>query len=350
MHATWYESVISGEKKGILASFALSLFTFLTIVYLLLHVLRKLAYKLHLRPVRSLQRKVISVGNITVGGTGKTPFIEVLSSMVRKKKLKPVILSRGYGSRDGVASDEFLVLKENLPGVGHYTGPSRYSTGMKALEKENPDIFLLDDGFQHWQLKRDLDIVMIDALNPYGYGRLAPRGMLREPLSALKRADMFVITRNDQVEPRIIEILKESLRKFNPNAQLVVSNHEASSLRNVQTRKKQKVDFLKNRKVLGFCGIGNPRAFHALLNHLGAQIAEFHAFRDHFRYTAEIIQLMSKEAKLLGCSVLVTTQKDGVKLREFKTELPVFELLIELKITEGLQALENELAGLLEAS
>ena len=347
MYATWYESVVSGEKKGLLASFALAIFTFLSIVYLLLHLLRRLAYKLHLRPVRSLPKKVISVGNLTVGGTGKTPFIETLSGMLRKRKLKPVILSRGYGSADGVLSDEYLVLKENLPEVPHYTGPNRYRTGMAVLEKEDPDVFLLDDGFQHWQLERDLDIVMIDALNPYGYGRLTPRGMMREPLGALERADMFVITRSDQVEPKIIKILKESLHKFNPQAGLVISQHRVSSLRHVKTREKKHPDFLKGKKVLGFCGIGNPRAFHGMLNHLGAQIAEFHAFRDHFRYTAEIVQLMSKEAKLLGCSVLVTTQKDGVKLREFKTELPVYELLIEMKITEGLKELEDKLSVLM---
>jgi tetraacyldisaccharide 4'-kinase len=340
--------VASGEKKGIVASVALAVFTLLSLAYLLLHLLRALAYKLHLRRVRRLPKKVVSVGNLTMGGTGKTPFVEMLSRMRRERNRKPVILSRGYGSKDGTPSDEFLILRENLPKVGHYANPNRYQAGMEALAKENPDIFLLDDGFQHWQLGRDLDIVLVDALNPFGYGRLTPRGMLREPLGALRRAGMFVITRSDQVQPQIIDALRQSLAKFNPGAPVLVSHHEARSLRNAHTQKKRDIEFLKGRKVLGFCGIGNPRAFHGLLVHLGAQVAAFHVFRDHFRYSPEIVELMSKEAKLLGCEALVTTQKDGVKLRDFKTEPPLLELLIAVKITEGCQQLESRLAGLLE--
>lgn len=348
MYATWYERVISGENKGVITSFMLAVYTLLSIVYLLLHMLRVLAYKLHLRRRHRLPKKVISVGNLTVGGTGKTPFIEMLSKMIQKANRKPVILSRGYGSKDGAPSDEFLVLKENLPKVPHYAKPNRFIAGMEALEKEKPDIFLLDDGFQHWQLCRDLDIVLVDALNPFGYGRLAPRGMLREPLGALKRAGIFVVTRSDQVEPLIVDVLRKSLNKFNPEAPVLLSCHEAHNLRDVRTQKKKDVEFLKGKKVLGFCGIGNPRAFHAMLVHLGAQVASFHAFRDHFIYRTEIIELMVKEARLLGCVALVTTQKDGVKLRDNKSELPVFEILIGVKVTEGRKELEQKLAALLE--
>lgn len=348
MYATWYERVISGNVKGILPSFALAIFTLLSLVYLLLHFLRAAAYKLHLRKIHVLPCKVVSVGNLTVGGTGKTPFIELLSRILKKMEFKPVILSRGYGSRDGLPSDEYMVLKENVPEVPHYVNPSRYHGGLDALSKENPDVFLLDDGFQHWRLKRDMDVVLIDALNPFGYGKLTPRGMLREPLSALKRADMFVVTRGDQVQPRILQALKDSLVKFNPDAPLIVSHHEARGLRDVRTGKKLDTGYLKGRKALGFCGIGNPRAFHALLVHCGAQVASFHAFRDHFRYTQEIVQLMSEEAKLLGCDALVTTQKDGVKLGDFETELPVLEFLIGVSITEGSEELESRLLKLME--
>jgi len=347
MHATWYEKVISGEKKGIKAAFALTVFSMLSMVYLVLHSLRGLFYVLHLRRVRSLPRKVISVGNITVGGTGKTPFIEMLARLFQNKGLKPAILSRGYGSAEGSFSDEYLVLQENLPDVPHYTGPNRYLSGVKALEKENPDVFLLDDGFQHWQLKRDLDIVLIDALNPFGYGRLTPRGMLREPLGALKRADIFVITRSEQVDERILAVLKESLRRFNATAAIAVSSHEIVSLRNIGNRKSHKLDFIKGEKILGFCGIGNPRAFHGILKHLGADVVSFHPFRDHFKYGGEIIQLMADEAKLLECKALVTTQKDGVKLRDMKTALPLLEVQIELVVSEGMAEIEKRTTGLL---
>ena len=344
MYANWYERVISGEKKTFLASFVLAVFTLLSLAYLALYLLRVLAYKLRLRRVRILPKKVVSVGNLTVGGTGKTPFIELLSRMIKERNYKPVILSRGYAAKDGANSDELLVLRENLPKVPHYTAPSRYQAGLEALSKETentPDVFLLDDGFQHWQLKRDLDIVLVDALNPFGYGRLTPRGMLREPMGALSRADMFVITRGDQVQPEIIEVLKESLQKFNPEAPLAVSHHEVRSLREVGTRKKREISSLKDVKVLGFCGIGNPRAFHGLLVHLGAQVAAFHAFRDHFHYNAEILRLISQEAMLLGCTALVTTQKDAVKLRDFQIEPPILELIIGVEITEG----RDEVAG-----
>ena len=350
MYSTWYENVVSGRKKGILASFALAVFALLSIIYLFAYFLRVLAYKLRFRKVRKLPRKVISVGNLTVGGTGKTPFVEAVVRMIREKKYNPVILSRGYGARDGKPSDEFLVLKENLPRVSHYTQPDRYRAGMTAIEKDNPDVFVLDDGFQHWRLERDLDIVLVDALNPFGYGWISPRGMLREPLGALRRADMIVITRSDQVEQRILEMLKASLRKLNGEAPLLVARHEIRHIRSIHTQKKRDRNYLEDKKVLGFCGIGNPRAFHGLLSHIGAQVASFHAFRDHFQYSSEVVNLMSEEARLLGCTALVTTQKDGVKLREYKTEPEILELLIEVKIVEGIGELQERITRLLEAS
>jgi tetraacyldisaccharide 4'-kinase len=350
MYATWYERVISGNRRGLVAALALGVFTLLSMVYLLLHGIRLLAYKLGLRRVRSLPRAVISVGNLTVGGTGKTPFVEKLSRLALEMKHKPVILSRGYGSKNGVASDEALLLKENLPNVPHYTGASRYEAGLNALNEVHPDVFLLDDGFQHWQLRRDMDIVLVDALNPFGYGRLTPRGMLREPLGALRRADVFVITRGDQVESRILEVLKESLAKFNSGAPVFVSRHRVSGIRNVRNQKEMQIASLKGRKVLGFCGIGNPRAFHGLLIHLGVQVAAFHAFRDHFRYTQELLELMVKEGMLLNCEFLATTQKDAVKLRDVKSDLPILEILIKAELTEGYEELKERMAVLLEKS
>jgi tetraacyldisaccharide 4'-kinase len=145
-----------------------------------------------------------------------------------------------------------------------------------------------------------------------------------------------------------LEVLKESLLKFNPKAPVLVSHHAARGLRYVRTQKKLDIEFLKGKKVNGFCGIGNPRAFHGLLVHLGAQVTAFHAFRDHFRYNAEIVELMIKEAKLLGCEALVTTQKDGVKLRDIKNEFPIIEVLVEVKVAEGRKELESKLAVLLE--
>lgn len=350
MYGTWYENVVSGRKKGILASLVLAVFALLSVLYLFAYLLRALAYRLRLKRARKLPRRVISVGNLTLGGTGKTPFVEAIVRMVKEKKFKPVILSRGYGAQDGKVSDESLILKENVPRIPHYERPDRYRAGMEALEKENPDVFVLDDGFQHWRLHRDLDIVLVDALNPFGYGWISPRGMLREPLGALRRADMIVITRADQVEQRIVDMLRKSLRRFNADAPLLVSHHEVRELRNVHTQKKRDVSVLKGMKVLGFCGIGNPRAFHGLLNHLGVEVAAFHAFRDHFRYSSEIVDLILKEAKLLGCEALVTTQKDGVKLREYKTEPELLEILIEVRITEGFEHLQSRISALLGAN
>ncbi len=349
MYAGWFERVVSGDKKGVFVSLALTVLTLLCALYFVVHSLRVLAYKLHLRRVRNLPRKVVSVGNITLGGTGKTPFIEFLARLLRKRKFRPVVLSRGYGSVNSAPSDEAMVLEENLPKVPHYSNPCRYRAGIEAIEKDNPDVFLLDDGFQHWQLARDLDIVLVDALNPFGYGRLFPRGMLREPLRALRRADVFVVTHSNQVTKEIIERLREFLQRLNPDALPVLTYHDVRGLRNARTEKRFDTDFLKDKKVLGFCGIGNPRAFHGILMHLKAQVADFHVFRDHFRYGPQIVELMVRQAKLLACEALVTTQKDAVKLREFKTELPILEVLIEMQISEGGQALEEKLCEVLEA-
>ena len=310
------------------------------------------------RAARRLTRPVISVGNITCGGTGKTPTVEMIARDLVERGRRPALLSRGYGNRyrravsvDRLAqvmagggdaprpvagnygNDEFHVLAANLPSVQHYQGRDRFACGERAITG-GADVLVLDDGFQHAGVARDLDIVLVDAITPFGNGRVLPAGLLREPIDVLDRADLFGITRSDLVDSAQLSTLSSYLRsRFGATPQVLLRTRPDAwwSLDGERTEARS----MSGRRVLAFCGIGNPWAFQRQLRLLGVRVDDIICFRDHHRYTLQDVDRVLSAARRSGVDEVVMTQKDAVKLEATETTRDWKFLRIEQELVRG---------------
>lgn len=288
---------------------------------------------------------VISVGNLTVGGTGKTPCVEYVARFYRSLGRRVTILSRGYGAEAG-RNDEALVLEENLPDVPHLQGADRVALARIAVEELESDLLILDDGFQHRRLGRDLDLVLIDATRPWGYGHLLPRGLLREPRSSLRRAGAVLMTRCDQTTIEVREDIRKEVTRYAPHLPIAESEHRPAGWRNAGGAERPVAAFV-GKPVAGFCGIGNPEAFRTTLQRLGVEVIAWRSFADHHNYSREDIDDLRTWARALPAeAAVVTTQKDLVKIRLDRLgERDLWALRIELAVTSGREALEARLHG-----
>lgn len=344
---SFYLEIVTGRRRGI---GALLIGSFLGILSFLFHgilLLRKILYGFRVFRSVDLNVPVISVGNITWGGAGKTPLVMLIARYVAEKGRKPVILLRGYAGRAHL-SDEAEIFKLELPQIPVLAGSDRLGLARDFLKDHKVDVFLLDDGFQHWRIKRDLEVLAIDATDPWGNGRLLPRGSLREPLSCLRRADLFVLTRTDLAKDSLPG-LKHHIKQIK-DAPVIHSRHNPKSLETLDRKKSLDLSYLKGRRVDAFCGIGNPLSFEATLRNLGAQVVRCFDFPDHHWYTAGDIHDVMEHARAQGVDCLVTTQKDSVKIREFVSHfepIPCLVLNIELDLTEGKNALFHRVDNLL---
>lgn len=256
---------------------------------------------------------VVSVGNLTLGGTGKTPCVEHVAAFYRDLGHQVAILSRGYGG-DAGRNDEAMVLEENLPDVPHLQGCDRVELAATAAEELEAEVLVLDDGFQHRRLHRDLDVVLIDATRPPTRDYLFPRGTLREPASGLRRAGAIVLTRCDQVPAAELEAVRGWLAQRLPNTPVATTEHRPADL--LGGDEPEPVETLAGKPVAAFCGIGNPAAFRRTLESLGATVVNFRAFPDHHPYSrADVDDLMRWSEALPAGATVATTQKDWVKLR-----------------------------------
>ena len=287
-----------------------------------------------------LDRPVISIGNITTGGTGKTPLVEWVARIVAEAGKKVCILTRGYGrdspdrmvivsdrktvlATPSEAGDEPFLLATNLVGVAAViSSADRVAAGNEAIKQFDTDCFVLDDGFQHLRLKRDLNIVTIDATNPWGHGHLLPYGRLREPLSGLSRADCIVITRADQVNN--IDDLRNEIRAYAGDVPVFQSRMHNSRVTRLHGSSEGIVP-----PVAAFCAVGNPRSFFNAITH---EVVLQRSFADHHRYSQSDIDSLIDAARHAGANSLITTAKDAVKLRSLSFSLPCFVLEIEPRI------------------
>ena len=285
---------------------------------------------------------VVSVGNLTLGGTGKTPCVEYIARFYRELGVQVAILSRGYGSYLG-RNDEAMVLEENLPDVPHLQGPDRVDLANTAIEELESELLILDDGFQHRRLHRDLDIVLIDATCPPHRDYLFPRGTLREPASGLKRASCVLITRCDQVDRGSVDEIRHWLRDRFPTLLGATTEHRPVEMT---------VGELAGRPVAGFCGIGNPAAFRRTLESLGADVIEFRSFADHHPYSREDVDGLRTWANGLPAETMIaTTQKDWVKLRiNDLAGRPLRAVRIGLAFQDGQAAFEELLRTVVPAN
>jgi tetraacyldisaccharide 4'-kinase len=268
---------------------------------------------------------VISVGNLTVGGTGKTPTVILIATMLKEKGHRPAVLSRGYGGAAGApintvsdgerilmgwkdAGDEPLLIATALPGVPVLTGPERIRTGRTAIERYGADVLILDDAFQHRALFRDLDIVLLDSAHPLGNGFLLPRGPLREPQEALRRAHLLIRTGGPESEHSLPGL--PSLPSFR-------GVHRPQELVEATTGRALSLAELRGKKVCAFAGIGNPEAFRRSLAALETEIVSFRAFPDHHPYGSSDLEALRRLAGESPAERIVTTEKDGIRLADF---------------------------------
>jgi tetraacyldisaccharide 4'-kinase len=312
----FFLDVISGRRRGLTAGALRGALALCAPLYGLAVAVRNSRYDRGAARVHHAGVPVVSVGNITTGGTGKTPTVAWIVNRLRELVRRPGILSRGYRSLDGQENDEKRLLDQLCPGVPHLQGPDRVATAARAIREHGCDMLVLDDGFQHRRLHRDLDIVLIDALNPWGYGRLLPRGLLRERPASLRRAHLIVITRADQSPSEGITSLRAEIARYT-SVEIVDSRFEPTGLVNAAGERLD-LSVARGRRVAAFCGTGNPAAFRATLQHAGVTIDEalFRVFPDHHHYTREECPAVANFARHGGADLLLTTRKDLVKVRE----------------------------------
>lgn len=356
--------VISKETRGRRASCLRAVLRGLSWIFRMLVQLRLWLFKHRIIRASTLGCQVISVGNVTVGGTGKTPIVETFARSLQQKGRKVAILSRGYKSRktplwekilkkeerkprvvsngeqlllnSDLAGDEPYMLASNLPNVAVLVDKDRVKSGKHAICKLGCDTLVLDDGFQYLGLQNRLDIVLVDYTNPFGYNRVLPRGLLREPAGNIKRAGFIFITK---CPPEGAPELKEKLRELNPHAEISECRHSSKYLKNLYTREQLDLDFLQGRNVAAVSGIAVPESFENGLRKLGAQIVHSAQYADHHRYTQQEIIETINQAKEAGSEVILTTEKDAVRFpRIDRCDLPVIYLRVEIEMLSGSDA------------
>lgn len=315
----------------------------LSFLYTIIHQTRLTFYSLGILKVKKLPCRVISIGNITVGGTGKTPMAIAVARTLIDKGKKVAVLSRGYkGEKSG--SDEVLLISKRLGNIPVITGGNRYLSGSYAIDKYQVDTILLDDGFQHVQLKRDLDILLIDSTNPFGNGFTLPAGILREPLRNIKRADAIVLTRTDQAMD--IHKVINRIKTLNPSAPIFKARHRPAGVVRLFDGRIEGVELVKDKKILIFSGIGNPEAFSFSLKELGAKIIEVMDYPDHYFYDERDIIGIERKAKDLSTEIIITTEKDATKLSDMSLPDNLWALRVEMEIMNEREEWESLLLGI----
>jgi tetraacyldisaccharide 4'-kinase len=309
---------------------------------------RRALYDRGWRQPRRLPGPVLSLGNLTVGGVGKTPLTAYLARRFQAAGCRVAILSRGYGGRatginvisDGArvflkppqAGDEAYLLAQKLPGVPVVTGADRYQAGLRAWEAFRPELFLLDDGFQHFQLYRDLDVVLLDANQPFGNGRLLPRGPLREPVSTLQRPLVLVLTR---YEPGRHESTWEAVRSAFPAAAVVRATFGLTHALAYPGCQEVSLKELGVKHLAAMAGLARPEVLAANLGELGIDLKHFFRFPDHHGFARGELAGMVAEARRLGAEGLVTTEKDWMRLAgSWNFDLPLYVVHLEVKLLD----------------
>jgi tetraacyldisaccharide 4'-kinase len=336
-----FRRLVDGRATGLVATLGRTGLSAIEIPYEALVRLRNYGYDHSILTVKKASAPVISVGNLTLGGTGKTPLVAWLAHWFAQHNKKPAIISRGYKAKTGQLSDEAAELKILLPTVPHYANKQRIIAAGEAVTKGS-DVLLLDDGFQHRQISRDLNLITIDATDPFGCNRIFPRGLLREPLWGLKRADALVLTRTDQVSIKTRNEIQEQCFQFvgSHDKPWIETEHRPSNLRLVDGTT-QPLKTLQGKRILSLSAIGNPAAFHRTLTTLGHEPVATLTFPDHHTYTTDDMHRISEETESVGAEIIVTTLKDLVKLPLASVRnRPLYALEIGIQFQTGLQDLE----------
>lgn len=337
-------NLINAQKESKSRKVILFPLCLLSFFYGLASSARVFLYFRRIFKTHSLPCKVISVGNITLGGTGKTPFVCLLAEMIKAQGYRVAILSRGYkGSFSGPAGivsdghkilmdpqqagDEPFLLAEKVKDVPVVVGKKRWLSGQFALRRFQSEVIILDDGYQHLSLKRDLNLLLIDSSSPFGNGHLFPRGVLREPAGQVSRADAVILTKTGQSDN--INKLKMNLERTIGERAIFQVDYAPEGIRVYGTGKFLPPGYLKGKKVLAFSGVAKPESFRKTLNKLNADIAELLAFPDHHWYGPEDGEKLYNKASAMGVEALVTTEKDLIRVKNLiRGDIPLWALAI----------------------
>lgn len=347
------------------------LLNLLSIVFSQIVNLRYALYRHKLLKDSPLGCSVIVVGNITVGGTGKTPVVEKLAQTLQNNGRKVAIISRGYKSKsepilkkafrwithgtalppkvvsDGrtlllnskLAGDEPYMLAKNLPGVVVICDKNRVKAGYHAIKDFQCDTLVLDDGLQYLKLRGSLNVCLVDSSNPFGNEHLLPRGILREPMHRLSRAQYIFITKTKSIEQ--CEDLRATIRRHNPEATLIYCRHQPKYFIHTITQEKESVRFIAGKKVALFSGIAYPESFEDTIREQGAEIIYRKRFLDHHRFSKGEILTVFNEAVQAGAELILTTEKDAVRLPKLKAKLPTFYLRLEIELLSSSESDET---------
>jgi tetraacyldisaccharide 4'-kinase len=363
----WGADVIFGRAKGLRAALMRFFMLALSGLFRILVQIRLWRYRRGWKPQAHLGTQVVAIGNITVGGTGKTPVVELLARSLRDRGRNVAILSRGYKSKkldrpqkwtdrkgnpvpgetmpkvvstgsavlldSKYAGDEPFMLAKNLDGVAVVVDKNRVKGGLFAVGQLGADTLLLDDGMQYLDLAHSVDIVLIDSGSPFGTEALLPRGTLREPPRNLRRASYILITKCDG---RSNEALITRIRKYNKTADIVECTHGPIYLENVFTRERQSLDFLTDKWVGAISAIAVPEAFEGALEKLGARVEIRRRFSDHYRFSRKEVESFMQRCVERDMELIVTTEKDAVRFpTPASIDVPVYFLRIEVEILKG---------------
>jgi tetraacyldisaccharide 4'-kinase len=369
----WGADVIFGRAKGFRAALMRFLMRALSGIFRVLVQIRIWRYRSGWKPQHHLCTQVVAIGNITVGGTGKTPVVELLARSLRDRGRNVAILSRGYKSRklDKVqkwqdsngnpipaermpkvvstgrallldskfAGDEPFMLARNLDRVSVVVDKNRVKSGRFAVEHLDADTLLLDDGMQYLDLAHGIDIVLVDSGSPFGTEALLPRGTLREPPKNLRRASYILLTKCDGSSN---EALVRRIRRHNKTAEIIECTHGPIHLENVFTRERQPLEFLKDKWVGAISAIAVPEAFEGSLKKLGARVEISSRFSDHHRFSRKDVERFMQRCVERDMHLIVTTEKDAVRFpMPSSIDVPVYFLRIEVEILKGLETWNN---------
>ena len=376
-----YRKLISGAGNGLTRPCLCFLLSGISWFYSIIISLRNFSHSRGWLKTHRVNAVVISIGNITTGGTGKTPLVIWLCKFLQQKEFRCAVLTRGYKTHTlkratsdeqrATRTDEPAILTESCPQAKVIVNPDRVAGAAEAVNRFGAKVLIMDDGFQHRRLARDLDIVVIDATQPFGYGKMLPAGLLREPVSALKRAYAAVITRCDQISESESSQIEKKLQLANPDMIIARSIHapicvkyskpfvipaEAGIQKNGETMdscasRNDSIEQLNGKNIFAFCGIGNPDAFLNTIKRLGGNLLGSKVYNDHHHYKDKDIADIYRRAAELKADLILTTQKDWTKLIfDFRfsifdcQDIPLAYLAVELKFLAG----EDRLTGLIE--
>ena len=370
----YFLALLSGKKRSRTDQFLLAVLLLASRVYRIVTQFRIWLYDKRVIRNHALGCLVVSIGNISCGGTGKTPVVEVFAKTLNAKGRKVAILSRGYRSKkhsmwykfrhmfgqqkleippkivsDGnellldsmYAGDEPYMLASNLKGVAVLVDKDRVKSGLYAIKHYGTDVLILDDGFQYLMLKPHINIVLVDSTDPFGNGHVLPRGLLREPIKNIRRADYIFLSKSDG-SPKLRH-LKAFLRRHNRRAEIIECCHQPKYIEHVFNRGDQApLERLRGAKVAALSAIAVPASFERFLTSLGAELVLTRSFADHHRYTQQEIIDFINDAKEAGAELIMTTEKDAVRIPKLdRQDIPLYFLRVEINILSGRESFDQ---------